>query len=145
MEPFAYHIVESARMIRREVDRRSVTLGTTGAQWRVLACLSRRDGQRQVEIADTLDIEPITLCRMVDRLEEARLVERRRDEADRRAWRIHLTAKATPVIAKFRTLAAGFHDEILAGIDPADIAAAERVLTAIRDNLGAMDKLDKAS
>ncbi|HEV2866551.1 MAG TPA: MarR family transcriptional regulator, partial [Allosphingosinicella sp.] len=89
MESFAFEVAETARAIRRDFDRRAAILGTTRAQWRVLARLVRQDGQRQVDLADALDVEPITLCRMVDRLAEAGLVERRADEADRRAWRIH--------------------------------------------------------
>ena len=93
MENFAFEVAETARLIRREANKRAAVLGATKAQWRVLARLSRTgDGVRQIELADALDVEPITLCRMIDRLEEAGLVERRRDGADRRAWRIHLTA-----------------------------------------------------
>src|SRR6478672_12816037 len=101
MENFAFEVVETARLMRREANKRAAVLGATKAQWRVLAWLKRTgDGARQVELAEGLDVEPITLCRMIDRLEEAGLVERRRDEADRRAWRLYLTENAAPVLAK---------------------------------------------
>ena len=146
MEHFAYDVVATARAIRRDFDRRAAVLGTTRAQWRVLAKLARQDGQRQVELADFLDVEPITLCRMVDRLAEAGLVERRPDEADRRAWRIHLTDKAKPVIAELEALAEAFHRDLLAGIDEADREVALNVLARVRANLETAEPgLEKAS
>ena len=101
---FAFCVAETAQAMRREFDRRAQALGVTRAQWRVLARLGRQDGLRQVELADALDVEPITLCRMIDRLSDAGLVERRADEEDRRAWRIDLTAKAGPMIESLRAL-----------------------------------------
>ena len=74
-----FEIAETAHSLRREFDRRAAPLGVTRAQWRALAWIGRQPGMRQVELADHLDIEPITLCRIVDRLEEAGLMERRRD------------------------------------------------------------------
>ena len=131
MESFAYDVVETARAIRRDFDRRAAALGTTRAQWRVLARLGREDGMRQVELADGLDVEPITLCRMVDRLAEAGLVERRPDETDRRAWRIHLTQKAKPVIESLHALAEDFHRDLLDGVSGADRETAQRVLARL--------------
>ncbi len=133
---FAFDIAETARALRREFDRRAAALGVTRAQWRVLARLRRGDGRRQVELADLLDVEPITLCRMVDRLEEAGLVERRRDEADRRAWRIHLTGKARPLVEELQALGQLFIEDALAGTSRAERETAQGVLARIRDNLG---------
>lgn len=137
MERFAVEIVETAHLLKREFDRRVAVLGSTRAQWRVLVKLSRRDGQKQVELAEALDVEPITLCRMVDRLEEAGFVERRRDDADRRAWRIHLTAKAGPVLAELERLADEIHADMLAGISTEHRAIASGVLARVRDNVNA--------
>jgi DNA-binding MarR family transcriptional regulator len=121
-------------------------LGATKAQWRVLARLSRTgDAVRQIELAEALDIEPITLCRMIDRLEEAGLVERRRDEHDRRAWRIHLTPLAQPVLAKLEAMGRDFNADILAGVPAADRKAAERVLARVRHNLERVEEFGKAS
>jgi MarR family transcriptional regulator, transcriptional regulator for hemolysin len=145
MESFAYEVVETARAIRRDFDRRAAILGTTRAQWRVLAKLAHRDGQRQVELADSLDVEPITLARMVDRLAEAGLVERRADTSDRRAWRIHLVDKAKPVIAELQALADVFHRDVLAGIDDSDRELAQTVLMRVRENLENAARLEKAS
>lgn len=136
MENFAFEISDTARLIRREANRRAAFLGATRAQWRVLKWLARTGGNlRQVELADALDVEPISLCRMIDRLEEAGLVERRRDEADRRAWRIHLTGKAAPIVEELDVVSTTFNADILEGIPEADQNAARRVFAAIRKNL----------
>ncbi len=147
MENFAFEVSETARLIRREANKRAAILGATKAQWRVLARLSRMgDGVRQVALADGLDVEPITLCRMIDRLEEAGLVERRRDDCDRRAWRIFLTEAATPTLAKLEAMGAVFNTDILAGVPDADRAVARRVLARIRDNLDQIEQgLEQAS
>ena len=141
MENYAFEIVETARLIRREANKRAAVLGATKAQWRVLAHLRRMgDGGRQVELADALDVEPITLCRMIDRLEEAGLVERRRDETDRRAWRIHLTPAAAPMLLKLEEMGAAFNADMLTGISKADRETVLRVLGRMRANLEPMDQ-----
>jgi MarR family transcriptional regulator, transcriptional regulator for hemolysin len=147
MENFAFEVAETARLIRREANRRAAVLGATKAQWRVLARLSRTgDGLRQIALAEALDVEPITLCRMIDRLEEAGLVERRRDDNDRRAWRIFLTAEAAPVLARLEAMGTIFNADILAGIDDCDREAARRVLARIRSNLDRIDEgIEQAS
>ena len=135
MEMFGFEVAETAQAMRRAFDRRASVLGVTRAQWRVLVRLSLKGGVRQVELADALDIEPITLCRMIDRLEEGGLVERRRDEVDRRAWNIHLTEKARPLIADLRALGEALHGDALAGISEADQKIARDVLARVRANL----------
>jgi DNA-binding MarR family transcriptional regulator len=101
----------------------------------VLFRLSRQPGLRQIELADILDVEPITLSRIIDRLSEAGLVERRTDPADRRAWRLEVTAKAQPLIAKLRTLAEELMDEAFAGLTNADLELMRTKLAKIRDNI----------
>jgi len=147
MDSFAFEVAETARLIRREFNRRATVLGATRAQWRVLARLVRSgDGVRQVELAEALDVEPITLCRMIDRLEEAELVERRRDTSDRRAWRIHLTERAQPLLEQLDTIGAAFETDILSSIPDEDREAAQRVLARVRANLNLFDRgLQKAS
>ena len=141
MENFAFEVAETARLIRREANRRAAVLGATKAQWRVLARLHRSGGGlRQIALAEALDVEPITLCRMIDRLEEAGLVERRRDADDRRAWRIHLTETAAPVLVKLEAMGTQFNADILAGVSDSDREAAARVLAGIRHNLDQIDE-----
>jgi DNA-binding MarR family transcriptional regulator len=120
-------------------------MGVTRAQWKVLFKLTRTPGLRQVELADMLDLEPITLCRIVDRLEEARLVERTRDPDDRRAWRLHVTAKAQPLIDKLQGVGAELVAQAFAGIDPQEIEIARNVLARVRENAGRTGATARAS
>jgi len=145
METLPFEIGETAHALRKAFDRLAVGLGVTRAQWKVLFKLTRTPGLRQVELADMLDLEPITLCRIVDRLEEAGLVERTRDPEDRRAWRLHVTTKAKPLIEKLQAVGAELVDQAVAGIDPADIATTRNVLARVRENAGRSVAIRKAS
>jgi DNA-binding MarR family transcriptional regulator len=143
---FAFEVSETAQALRRAFDRRAAEHGVTRAQWRVLSRLKRRDGQRQVELAEALDVEPITLCRMIDRLAEAGLVERRPDEEDRRAWRIHLTARSGPIVEELRIIAEQFLADALAGVSEAEQARVRQILARVRANLApAADAQRRAS
>ena len=144
MDAMLWEIGETATALRRAFDRRAASLGVTRAQWRVLARLSRMPGLRQVELADQLDMEAITLCRIVDRLAEAGLVERQADPADRRAWRLVLTANAKPLIKKLRALADDLAEEAFEGLDPARRDAVRATLAAMRDNVAARPPRGKA-
>ena len=145
METLPFKIGETAHALRKAFDRRAVGLGVTRAQWKVLFRLDRQPGLRQIELADMLDIEPITLTRIVDRLEESGLVERRADPADRRAWRLHVTAQAQPLIAKLKRIAAELTADAFAGIDPKDIEITTQVLERVRENASNTNALNRAS
>ncbi len=82
-----------------------------------------------------LDVEPITLGRMIDRLQEAGLVERRADPHDRRAWRLHLTSLGEAKIVALRPTARTLFDDALAGLDDGQRAELESMLNIIRANL----------
>jgi DNA-binding MarR family transcriptional regulator len=131
--------------LRKAFDRLAVGLGVTRAQWKVLFKLTRTPGLRQVELADMLDLEPITLCRIVDRLEEAGLVERSREPEDRRAWRLHVTAKAQPLIDKLQKIGAELVEQAFTGIDPQDIETTRKVLARVRENAGRTTVMNRAS
>ena len=135
MEELLFEINETARALRRAFDQRAASLGVTRAQWRVLARLKREAGLRQVDLAERLDMEPITLCRIVDRLEEAGLVERLPDPSDRRAWRLELTGKAAPLVKQLRALAHSFAQEAMDGIDEKELRMVRDRLAAIRANV----------
>ena len=143
LEDIPFELAETALGLRRAFDRRAAPLGVTRAQWRVLAWLGREPGLRQVELADHLDVEPITLCRIVDRLEEAGLVERRRDPDDRRAWRLHLTAKGKPLLDQLKILAAAMAQEAFAGVPPQTVEQLRQALAQVRTNLSASDESPK--
>ena len=145
METFPFEIGETAHALRKAFDRKAVGLGVTRAQWKVLFRLTRQPGLRQVELADLLDIEPITLCRIVDRLEEGGLVERTSDPSDRRVWRLHVTASAQPLIDKLRAVADELTAEAFAGIDGKDIEIARHVLARARENASRSGIINRAS
>ena len=145
METNPFEIGETAHALRKAFDRRATGLGVTRAQWKVLFKLNRAPGLRQVALADMLEVEPITLSRIVDRLEENGLVERVRDPADRRAWRLQLTEAAQPLIAKLTTVGAGLVGEAFAGVSEQDIQTVRRVLQHVRDNVGRCAAIDRAS
>ena len=145
METIPFEIGETAHAFRKAFDRLAVGMGVTRAQWKVLFKLTRTPGLRQVELADMLDLEPITLCRIVDRLEEGGLVERTRDPEDRRAWRLHVTPKAQPLIDKLQEVGAELVAQAFAGIDPNDIEIARQVLAQARENAGRIGNLNRAS
>jgi DNA-binding MarR family transcriptional regulator len=145
METLPFEIAETAHALRKAFDRRAVGMGVTRAQWKVLFRLSRRPGLRQIELADMLDIEPITLSRIVDRLEEAALVERVADPADRRAWRLHVTAQAQPLVVKLRAVADEMIADAFAGIDPKEIEITRAVLGRVRENATRATPMHRAS
>jgi DNA-binding MarR family transcriptional regulator len=136
MEDLLFEISETARALRRGFDQRAATLGVTRPQWRVLSRLKREPGLKQVELAERLDMEPITLCRIVDRLEEAGLIERKPDPSDRRAWLLELTPKAGPLVTRLRALARDYAGEAMDGIDEAELRLLQERLAAIRGNVG---------
>ena len=145
METLPFEIGETAHALRKAFDRLAIGLGMTRTQWKVLFKLTRTPGLRQVELADMLDLEPITLCRIVDRLEEAELVERVRDPEDRRAWRLHVTAKARPLVDKLQAVGAELVEHAFAGIDRNDIQLTRDVLARIRENAGRTGSIKRAS
>ena len=145
METIPFEIGETAHALRKAFDRLAVGLGVTRAQWKVLFKLTRRPGLKQVELADMLDLEPITLCRIVDRLEEAGLVERTRDPEDRRAWKLHVTAQAKPLVDKLQAVGAELVGHAFSGIDPEEIEITRKVLARVRENAGSIGTMNRAS
>jgi MarR family transcriptional regulator for hemolysin len=107
-----------ARLLRHEADRRARTHGMTRAQWVILFWLARQPGLSQKELSEILEVEPITVARLIDRLEARGMVERRPDPKDRRIWRLHLLPPAEPVLAELHTERAAMHRMATAQIDP---------------------------
>ncbi len=134
-DSLAILITDSARLLRRRFDARARGLGVSRAQWQVMFALSRNEGINQAGLAEALDVETITVGRMVDRLEEAGLVERRADPADRRAWRLHLTPRAHPILAELREVGDVVMAETLAGIGFNEQAVLHDLLSKLRGNL----------
>lgn len=138
MEPnFAFLCNDIARMFRKRFDEaaREVRIVGTGAQWRVLLILKHRPGINQGQLAEVMDVEPITACRMVDRLEQAGLIERRRDPEDRRAWKLFLTDEALPVITEMREIGQRITKTALARLSDDDVNRVMGILTTVRETL----------
>ncbi|MBU6497003.1 MAG: MarR family transcriptional regulator [Rhodospirillales bacterium] len=109
----------------------------TRAQWIILLRLERQPGLSQKELAEILEVEPITVARLIDRLEERGMVERRDDPADRRIWRLHLRAAAAPVLAALHAERADMLSIVATGMDPTMIAALKDGLQRMKTNLAA--------
>lgn len=121
-----------ARQFRYRFDARARNLGVTRTQWRTLMQLARREGLTQSELADLLDVERITLCRMVDRLAEAGLVERRADPQDRRVWRLHLRPRAHAIVGQLTSIGADIEEEVLSALEPGERIILRETLTRLR-------------
>lgn len=134
-----------ARLLRRRFDERARAIGITRAQWRTLTVLARNEGANQGALAELLEVEPITLCRMIDRLADAGHVERRRDPGDRRAWNIYLTDRSRPLLDQLRVLADDVVGAALDGLDPAAQASLIRSLDRMRFNLSTADQKERAA
>ena len=127
-----------ARTMRTRFDQRARTRGMTRAQWIILARLERQPGLSQNELAAICEVEPITVARLVDRLEQRGFVERRADPNDRRIWRLHNLAAAQPILEEI----AGYRENLVRAID-AQIgrAAREALVEAL---LGIKDLMNQA-
>jgi DNA-binding MarR family transcriptional regulator len=123
------------RMFRRAFDAKARIIGVTRPQWQVLTLLRWNEGINQGRLAELLEVEPITVGRMIDRLQEAGLVERRADPADRRTWRLHLTAKAEELLLQLRPMAEDMFEEAFEGLDLEQRSALQSALDRIRQNL----------
>lgn len=145
LKEVAWELGETSRMLRRQFNRHAVAVGATSAQWRAMFWLSREPGMKQVELAERLDVEPITAGRIIDRLEDAALVERRRDPVDRRVWRLYLTDAANPLIERLKVVAEDVLAGALAGVDAKEVAALRGTLERIRKNVSAMEGAERKS
>jgi len=134
-EGIGFLVGDTGRLMRRRFDEAARSLGITGSQGRALFVLSRREGLSQAALAEQLEVEPITLCRMIDRLVHAGQVERRRDPADRRAWRLYLTDTSRPLIDRLRDIAEVQADAALDGLPTGERTTLIAALWQIRTNL----------
>jgi DNA-binding MarR family transcriptional regulator len=124
-----------ARLLRKRFEQNARGSGLTRSQWQVLAYLERNEGIQQGSLAELLEIEPITLGRIVDKLEAMGLVERRPHPSDRRIWLLALTARARPKLADLKRLGDRTRGEALAGVSEADRERLLKLLTSLKTNL----------
>lgn len=128
-------LAQVARLMRRAFDERAREIGVTRPQWQVLSVLLRHEGIKQGGLAEILEVEPITAGRMIDRMQDAKLVERKTDPADRRAWRLFLTPRGREIIDRLQPLAMETTEETLKGISEDDQADLLRTLDTMLENL----------
>jgi len=124
-----------ARLMRKRFDERARDLGLTRAQWRVLGHLRRYEGIKQGSLAEILEVENVTLGRHIDRLEEDGWVERRRDPADRRVWRLHLADKSRPIIDRLSTLSTEVREHAMSGLSAIERDTLIDTLLSMKGNL----------
>ena len=135
-------IGDISRLIRRTFDQRAKEIGVTRPQWRVLTWLKRHEGINQSALADKLELDAMTLCRMVDRLQDARLVERRPDPADRRAWQLFMTSKGWALSNQLEPIGEQLLQDALADMPDRDREHLQVLLELFRSNLQAIDEND---
>jgi MarR family transcriptional regulator for hemolysin len=123
------------RLLRTFADQKAAQFGMTRAQWAVLARLDRCQGLKQTELAEILDLQPITLTRLLDRLCDNGLIERRADPDDRRAKRLYLTPAARPLLDRLSDLGEELMGSALAGLDRAEVALMVSKLAIVKENL----------
>ncbi len=131
----AFTITDVARMLKTLADQRARQYGMTRAQWAVLFRLDRSEGLKQSELAEILDLQPITLTRLLDRLAENGLIERRADPNDRRANRLFLTPTARPLLERLTELGGDMMKTVLDGLGAKELERLLRDLELMRENL----------
>jgi MarR family transcriptional regulator, transcriptional regulator for hemolysin len=132
---FLFTLGELARLVRAHADRQAARYGITRAQWAVLAKVERFEGMKQSELAEQMEMQPITLTRLVDRLCDNGWIERRGDESDRRVNRLYLRKAARPLLVKLSGLRSEITATALEGISPTDANRMLTQLEAIKENL----------
>jgi MarR family transcriptional regulator for hemolysin len=128
-------LVESSRLLRNYIDHRAKARGTTRAQWIVLFRLREQEGLSQVDLADVLELQPISLVRLLDRLVEHGLLERRPDPRDRRANRLFLTTSGRQLVDELDSLRDAIAIDVLGDIPDNSIQASLDTLRDVKDRI----------
>jgi MarR family transcriptional regulator for hemolysin len=131
----AFTIVDVARMLKTYADQRARQFGISRAQWGVLIRIDRTEGLKQSELAEILDLQPISLTRLLDRLAGNGLIERRADPNDRRANRLYLLPAARPMLDQLAELGSDLMATVLEGLEPKSIERMLHDLSLVKNNL----------
>lgn len=134
-----FQLVETARLLRTHMDKRAKPYGTTRAQWGVLGRLRRNEGLMQVDLAEQLELSPIALGGLIDKLEMQGHVERRPDPKDNRAYRIYLTVKGRAFVESLDELRSKMANELLGGVTEAALATTLDTLEHIKSGIKVHD------
>ena len=136
---FNYLLADVPRLFRLHFDRRAVRFGLTRAQWRALKRVHRSEGMSQSELAELLEMEPIAVGRVIDRLQKAGFVERRADPKDRRAWQLYLMPGSHAVLDDMELISKELYRQAQRGIPASELKTMISVLARMKDNLNALD------
>ena len=141
---------DASRLLRRRFEANASRFGLSSAQWRLLARVWKEEGVAQARLAELLEVEPISVSRLIDRMAEGGFIERRADPHDRRVRTIHLTARSRDIFQDMRSIADGVYASALAGLSDEQAKAVIDGLKAIISNLNdddrrAADNSDKAA
>jgi DNA-binding MarR family transcriptional regulator len=137
---FIAQLVESSRLLRNFIDHRAKGRGTTRAQWIVLFRLREQEGLSQVDLADVLELQPISLVRLLDRLVEHGLLERRPDPRDRRANRLFLTRTGRQLVDDLDSLRDTIATDVLRDIPADSIQTSLDTLHGVKDRIKSLDE-----
>src|SRR5690242_10077173 len=132
---FLFTLGEVQRLVRAYADKEAARYGITRAQWAVLAKVERTEGMKQTELAEQMEMQPITLTRLIDKLCDNGWIERRGDENDRRVNRLYLKKAARPLLAKLAGLRSELTTTALEGISPNDAERLVSQLESIKENV----------
>jgi MarR family transcriptional regulator, transcriptional regulator for hemolysin len=132
---FCFLLHDVARLLKKRLEQLFRGSGLTRSQWQVLIYLAQNEGINQKGLAELLEIEPITLGRIVDKLEAMGLIERHPHPTDRRTWLLHLVEAARPKLEQIRELGDVTHEEALAGVSEDDGQRLLKTLEAMKANL----------
>jgi MarR family transcriptional regulator for hemolysin len=140
---FLFALGEVQRLMRAYADKEAARYGITRAQWAVLAKVERSEGMKQTELAEQLEMQPITLTRLIDKLCDNGWIERRGDETDRRVNRLHLKKAARPLLGKLAGLKSEITATALEGISPSEAERLVSQLESIKENVrNALQNID---
>jgi MarR family transcriptional regulator, transcriptional regulator for hemolysin len=128
-------LIETSRLLRNYIDQRAKSRGTTRAQWIVLFRLRQQEGLSQVDLAEVLELQPISLVRLLDRLVEHGLLERRHDPADRRANRLFLTASGRQLVDDLDSLRDAIATDVLQDVPASAIETSLKALRDVKDRI----------
>jgi len=131
----AFLVHDVARMLRADFGARAGRSRFTPVQWRVLGYLSRMEGCLQRELADVVEVRPMTIGRLLERMQAMKLIVRRRDATDRRAQRVYLTARARRAVRTMRSIGRSCSRDAVRGMSSAECLLLTDLLAHVRANL----------
>lgn len=145
IERFGFLVHDAARLLRRRFEVKGRELGLSAAQWRAMVQLVRRGPMTQAKLAELLEIEPISVSRLIDRMEQGGWVIRKADETDRRAKMVHATDSAREAFGAVKAIASDLFDQAMTGLDDRERAALIAALETVVANLSQDDDAETSA